>query len=108
MSDSPQMLLEQERLIREVTINSTIYTELKKCRCPNPAIERNLPLFGFRLVQRDSGRRNWEAGQQEIVKIEEIKNIPIINVMDDGRAAAKKEKPKRSTIALVIFFPYCY
>jgi len=40
MSDSPQMLLEQERLIREVTINSTIYTELKKCRCPNPAIER--------------------------------------------------------------------
>ena len=72
VSDSPQLLLEQERLIREVTINSTIYTELKK--------------------------------QQEIVKIEEIKNIPIINVMDDGRAAAKKEKPKRATMVLVSFF----
>ena len=72
VSDSPQLLLEQERLIREVTINSTIYTELKK--------------------------------QQEIVKIEEIKNIAIINVMDDGRAAAKKEKPKRATMVLVSFF----
>ena len=72
VADSPQLLLEQERLIREVTINSTIYTELKK--------------------------------QQEIVKIEEIKNIPIINVMDDGRAAARKEKPKRATIVLVSVF----
>jgi len=72
VSDSPQLLLEQERLIREVTINSTIYTELKK--------------------------------QQEIVKIEEIKNIPIINVMDDGRAAARKEKPKRAVMVLTAFF----
>lgn len=72
ISGSPQLLLEQERLIRGVQINTTIYTELKK--------------------------------QYEIVKIEEVKNIPIINVMDPARAAARKERPKRTTIVLVSFF----
>lgn len=71
VSDSPQLLLEQERLIREVQINATLYTELKK--------------------------------QYEIVKIEEIKNIPIINVMDAGRAAAGKERPKRRMIVVSSF-----
>jgi len=65
-------LLEQERFIREVQINSTLYTELKR--------------------------------QYELAKIEEIKNIPIVNIMDSGRPAAKKEKPKRSIIVLTSFF----
>lgn len=69
---SPQLLLEQERLKREVLINSTLYIELKK--------------------------------QYELAKIEEIKNIPIINIMDKARPAAKKENPKRSIIVLVAFF----
>ena len=69
---SPQLLLEQERLIRDVQINATIYTELRK--------------------------------QYEIVKIEEVKNIPIINIMDTARAPAKKDKPKRAIIVLSVFF----
>ena len=72
VSDSPQLLLEQERFIREVQINSTLYTELKR--------------------------------QYELAKIEEIKNIPIVNIMDAGRPAAKKEKPQRSIIVLASFF----
>jgi uncharacterized protein involved in exopolysaccharide biosynthesis len=72
VSDSPQLLLEQERLIREVQINATLYTELKK--------------------------------QYELVKIEEIKNIPIINVMDPATAAARKDKPKRAMITVTTFF----
>jgi uncharacterized protein involved in exopolysaccharide biosynthesis len=71
VSGSPQLLLDQERLAREVQINSTMYIELKK--------------------------------QYEIVKIEEIKNIPIINVMDYARPAAKKDKPKKATITMVAF-----
>ena len=69
---SPQLLLEQERLIRDVQINATIYTELRK--------------------------------QFELVKIEEVKNIPIINIMDTARAPAKKDKPKRAIIVLSVFF----
>jgi uncharacterized protein involved in exopolysaccharide biosynthesis len=69
VSDSPQLLLEQARLMREVDINSTLYAELKK--------------------------------QFEIVKIEEIKNLPIINVMDEARPAAKKDRPRRSVILVV-------
>jgi uncharacterized protein involved in exopolysaccharide biosynthesis len=69
--DSPQLLMEQERLIREVQINSTLYIELKK--------------------------------QYELAKIEEIKNIPIINVMDPARPAARKARPKRSAIVLTVF-----
>jgi len=72
VSDSPQLLLQQGRLIREVGINTTLYTELKK--------------------------------QYELVKIEEIKNVPIINVMDPARPAAKKAKPKRAIIVLSLFF----
>ena len=66
--DSPQLLLLQERLIREVQINSTIYTELKK--------------------------------QNELIKIEEIKNIPIINILDPAHPAASRETPRRASVAI--------
>lgn len=76
---SLQLLLEQERLIREVQtcpdqigVNSTLYIELKK--------------------------------QHELAKSEEIKNVPIINVLDEARPAAKKELPRRSTIVLTTLF----
>lgn len=69
--DSPELLLEQERLIREVQINSALYTELKK--------------------------------QFELVKIEEIKNIPVVTVMDPGRPTEFKERPKRSIIVITTF-----
>jgi len=69
--DSPELLLEQARLGREVEINSALYTELKK--------------------------------QYELIKIEEIKNIPIITVMDAGRPAAWKTRPKRATIVATVF-----
>lgn len=69
VSSSPQLLLDQERLLREVQINSTMYVELKK--------------------------------QYELAKIEEIRTTPIISVMDYGRPAAKKERPKRALITLV-------
>lgn len=69
---SPQLLLEQERLIRDVQINATIYTELRK--------------------------------QFEIAKIEEVKNVPVINIMDPARAPAKRDEPKRTVIVLTVFF----
>ena len=60
---SPELMLEQERYIREVNINATLYTELKK--------------------------------QYELVKIEEVKNVPIINIMDKATAAATRTSPRR-------------
>ncbi len=72
VSSSPQLLLEQERLQRDVQINGSLFAELRK--------------------------------QFELIKIEEIKNTPIVNVMDYAVPAAKKEHPKRSTIVLVSFF----
>ena len=69
---APQLLLEQERLLRDITINGTLYSELRK--------------------------------QYELAKIEEIKNIPVLNVMDPARPNAMKDKPKRSTIVLSTFF----
>ncbi|MDI6803878.1 MAG: Wzz/FepE/Etk N-terminal domain-containing protein [Bacteroidota bacterium] len=70
--DSPQLLLEQERLIRDVTIQSTVYST---------------------LIQ-----------QHEMAKIEELKYVPIINVMDTAKAAAKKNFPKRSYFAIAGMF----
>ena len=45
--------------------------------------------------------------QFELVKIEEVKNIPVINVMDSARVPAKKDKPKRTIIVLSVFFLSC-
>lgn len=72
ITDSPQLLLQQERLSREMQINSTLYIELKK--------------------------------QYEIIKIEEIKNIPIINILDEARPAAIRNNPKRMRMILFALF----
>ncbi len=63
VADSPQLLLEQERLARDVQVKATVFIELKK--------------------------------QYELAKLEEIKNISIVNVLDPGRAPVRKERPKR-------------
>lgn len=39
--------------------------------------------------------------QLELTKIEEIKNVPIVNVMDEARPAAEKSRPKRMVIAVL-------
>jgi uncharacterized protein involved in exopolysaccharide biosynthesis len=70
--DSPQLMLEQERLARDVEINSTVFIELKK--------------------------------QNEVVKIEEIKNIPIINILDPARPPVRRSSPVRRQAALTTFF----
>lgn len=72
ISDSPQLLLEQERLIRDVTIQTTIYST---------------------LIQ-----------QFEVAKIEELKYVPIINVLDEAKPAAKKNSPKRRLFVTIGFF----
>jgi uncharacterized protein involved in exopolysaccharide biosynthesis len=68
---SPQLLLEQERLAREVQVKASIDLELRK--------------------------------QAEIAKIDEIKQIATINVLDEGREPVKKERPKRATNAVIVF-----
>jgi uncharacterized protein involved in exopolysaccharide biosynthesis len=70
--DSPQLLLEQERLIRAVTIQTTVYST---------------------LIQ-----------QYEMAKIEELKYVPIINVLDGAIPAARKKSPKRSYFAIAGMF----
>jgi uncharacterized protein involved in exopolysaccharide biosynthesis len=71
VADSPTLLLQQVRLIREGDVKSAIYVELKK--------------------------------QHELAKIEEIKNITIVNVLDGARAPVRKERPKRATNAALAF-----
>lgn len=66
---SPQLMLEQERLARDVQINTTMFIELKK--------------------------------QYEIAKIEEIKNVPIINVLDYARPPAKHTSPREGIVIVV-------
>lgn len=69
VTTSPQLLLEQQRLLRDVEMNTVIFTELKK--------------------------------QYELAKIEELRNIPIINILDSARPAGRKYSPKRAIIVIV-------
>ena len=69
--DSPQLMLEQGRMERDVLINSTIFIELKK--------------------------------QIEVAKIEEIKNIPLINVLDAARVPIERSSPKRRQTVMAVF-----
>jgi uncharacterized protein involved in exopolysaccharide biosynthesis len=68
---SPALMLQEQRLLRDVTINNAIFLELKK--------------------------------QYEMVKIEEVKNIPIINVLDKARPASQKSFPVRKKITFLAF-----
>jgi len=70
--DSPQLMLEQDRLARDVEISSTVFIELKK--------------------------------QDEVVKIEEIKDTPIINILDPARPPVRRSSPVRRQAALTTFF----
>jgi len=71
IADSPDLLLQEDRLIRTVQINSAMFIELKK--------------------------------QYEIAKIEEVKNVPIINILDKARPPYEKSKPNRTSIVLTTF-----
>ncbi len=71
VADSPELLLMQNRMLREIKVKSTIYEELKK--------------------------------QYELAKIDEIKNISIVNVLDGARAPVRKEHPKRATNTVIAF-----
>lgn len=42
--------------------------------------------------------------QYEIARIEEVKNIPVINVMDAARPAANKASPMRGRMVIITFF----
>lgn len=71
VADSPELLMQQERLLRDVQVQSTVFVELKK--------------------------------QYELAKLEEIKNITIVNILDPARVPVKKERPKRATNAGIAF-----
>ena len=71
VANSPQLLLEQDRLAREVQVKGTIDIELRK--------------------------------QAEIAKIDEIKQVTTINVLDEAREPVRKERPRRATNAAIGF-----
>jgi tyrosine-protein kinase Etk/Wzc len=66
--DSPNLLLAQERLTREVELQNALYIELKK--------------------------------QYEIVKVEEVRNTPVVDVLDKAEPPVKRYKPKRTMIVI--------
>lgn len=70
--DSPQLLLDQERLQRDIEMKSTIFIELKR--------------------------------QAELARIEEIKTIAIVNVLDPARPPAERSGPQRTVNTLAAFF----
>jgi len=69
---SPDLQLQQNRLQRDVDMNSTIFIQLK--------------------------------GQYELAKLDEIKNTPIVSILDSARPPAKRSSPKRTMMVLVAFF----
>lgn len=71
VGDSPELLLRQERLLREVTVKSAIFTELKK--------------------------------QHELARIEEIKNVTVVNVLDRATPPVRKEHPRRGVNSALAF-----
>jgi len=73
IENSPDLQLEQGRLIREIRIQEEVYLTLKK--------------------------------ELEIIKIEEVKNMPTIRVLDTAIAPVNKSRPERRKImAISIFF----
>jgi uncharacterized protein involved in exopolysaccharide biosynthesis len=71
IEQSPQLLLEQDRLSRAVDLNSTLFIELEK--------------------------------QYELAKLDEIKNTPVVQILDVARPPAQKSSPHRVVIVVLGF-----
>ncbi len=69
---SPQLLLQQGRLSRDVDLNSTLFIELKK--------------------------------QYELAKLDEIKNTPVVQVLDIARPPSDHASPRRRILVMVAAF----
>ncbi len=67
--DSPQLILEEGRLMRELEMNNAMFIELKK--------------------------------QYEAVKIQEIRDMPVVQVLDYARVPVEKSGPRRSMIVII-------
>lgn len=75
IAQSPELLLEQSRLMRNVEIQQTIFIELTK--------------------------------QLELVKLAEVKDVPVVNVREYAKDPVVKTGPKRvMTLALILFFSF--
>jgi uncharacterized protein involved in exopolysaccharide biosynthesis len=72
ISNSPQLTLEQNRLIRKVDIAQSVFIELTK--------------------------------QYELVKLEEVKDTPVVNVMEKAEQPMEKAGPKRKIIFVLVMF----
>ena len=72
ITQSPELQLEQARLMRNVEIQQTIYGELVK--------------------------------QLELVKLEEVRDTPVVNVEEYAKEPIIKAGPKRATTLIIIMF----
>ena len=71
VSASPELLLKQGRLERDLQLNNTLFIELKK--------------------------------QYEIARIEEVRNLPVINVLDEATPAVFRYSPLRTRMTIAAF-----
>ncbi len=69
--DSPALMLQEGRLIRELEVNNAMYVELKK--------------------------------QFEGIKIQEIRDMPVVQVLDHARIPTEKSSPNRKMIVIIAF-----
>ncbi len=72
IADSPRLLLEQQRLMREVEVNNAVFVELKK--------------------------------QYESVRIQEIRDMPVVQVLDYARVPVERSGPQRKRTVILWFF----
>lgn len=71
VADSPELMLEQERLSRDVLMQEQIFLELQR--------------------------------QKEVAKIEEVKNTPVLRVLDDATPPVRPSRPKKVVIVAMGF-----
>ena len=95
-----------ESAISELSASEDILTQFRKSHTillEPPEIQ----------LQRGRLERNVQVNQQvyitlkqqyEIAKIEELKELPIVNILDYAEPAAEKDSPKRTLIILFNFF----
>jgi uncharacterized protein involved in exopolysaccharide biosynthesis len=75
ITQSPELLLEQNRLMRDVEIHQTIFIELTK--------------------------------QLELVKLAEVKDVPIVNIRELAKEPITKTGPKRvMTLAIILIISF--
>lgn len=96
LTDTKMKLINAEEALKEFKEKNRNINESPEIQLEQARLQRNIAIKQEIYITLEK--------QKEIAMIEEVKNEPIVNILDIGEKAVKKSEPKRLFIVMITFF----